>query len=60
MTYQHGAVLDRFLTALTFVALASSIRLGLEDTEKNDWRRWTIKEAPLPHGIFGVSLNAYL
>ena len=47
-----------FITTLTFVALALSIQLGLENTQENDWQDWNIKEAPLPPRKLGVSLKA--
>ena len=47
-----------FITTLKFVALTSSIQLGLEYTEGKDWYDWTVKEAALPTGLKGVSLNA--
>ena len=48
-----------FLPFLTSVALTSSIKLELENTDNNDWRYWTIKDAPLPRGARGVSLKIY-
>ena len=47
-----------FITTLKFVALTSSIQLELAYTDEEDWWDWTIKEAPLPTGLKGVSLNA--
>ena len=47
-----------FITTLKFVVLTSSIQLELEYTEGQDWQDWTIKKAPLPTGLKGVSLNA--
>lgn len=48
-----------FLTAMTFVAVASSIELVLDNTEeqKQNWF-WIIKDPQLPLGASGVSLNA--
>ena len=48
-----------FLTAMTFVAVASSIELVLDNTaeKKQNWF-WIIKDPPLPQGASGVSLNA--
>jgi len=48
-----------FLSILASVALTSSIKLVLENTDNNDWRDWTIKEAPQPPGTRGVSLKIY-
>lgn len=48
-----------FLTAMTFVAVAASIELVLDDTaeKKQNWF-WIIKDPPLPQGASGVSLKA--
>jgi len=48
-----------FLPFMTSVALTSSIKLVLENTDNNDWWDWYTREAPLPPGTKGVSLKIY-